>query len=218
MWPEKKYPNSTQPCPKKGEPGRLWGPVWTEQLDEFDRSGKWTETHKTQNDLLLLKIAQKFPKFVTLVMEKLARDHYRFRAHPDRERRLGTLCHLTIYAHTYSAYTLSRGFLFEFKMCPGRSPPAIGNVIRDSESWTQYNDEWRTYCFMVLPDHTDYKEVCTFVADNTKVDLFRQVFHHLSTAGPIRKNPLDNLPRGTGVPKQTLCCFNLRTMSFVVPQ
>ena len=202
-WPKKqKFLNNTQRCPEKrvpGSPWGHWGPVWTEQLDEFDRSGQWTKNHRTQNHSLL-KIINHFPKLKN-VMEALAIDHWRFR---DSGERMGTLCHLTIYADTYSADTLSRGFLFEFKMCPALERRAIGTVLRDRDSWTHYDDEWRTFCFMVPPDHTDYKKVCTFVADNTKGDLFRQEFRRLSTADPIRNNPLDNLPRGTGVPKQHL--------------
>ena len=99
--------------------------MWTEQLDEFDRSGKWTDTHKTQNNVLL----QKTPKFVKPVMEVLARDHYRYRDNPINEGRLATLCYLTIYANTHSVYTMSRGFLFEFKMCPGRTGAGSGRVM-----------------------------------------------------------------------------------------
>jgi hypothetical protein len=160
-WPKKqKFLNNTQRCPGKrvpGSPWGHWGPVWTEQLDEFDRSGQWTKNHRTQNHSLL-KIINHFPKLKN-VMEALAIDHWRFR---DSGERMGTLCHLTIYADTYSADTLSRGFLFEFKMCPALERRAIGTVLRDRDSWTHYDDEWRTFCFMVPPDHYGLQESMHF--------------------------------------------------------
>ena len=162
-----KYLFGSQPCPQERS---SWVPVWAEQLDEFDSSGKWNQRHKNQYHLLVGKIP-KMGDHVRRVMQELARKHYKYRANTEGVGMLATLCYLRIYANSQS-----NELMFEFKICPNMTPP-LGTVIRDRDSWTQYDDKWRTFCFMLRPEHTDYKKACIFVTNNTNVDLQHACFN-----------------------------------------
>ena len=156
-WQKKRYPKYTQPCPQER---KNWVSVWTEELDKFTSDRKWTQTQKNQNKVLLAKI----PRFMEQVMAHMAKNHSKYDT-DSRLPRLATLCYLTIYANSQS-----HEFMFEFKMCPNMTP-ALGTVIKKHHIWTQYDDAWRTCCFTLPPEHTNYKTACIFVANNTTRDL-----------------------------------------------
>ena len=122
----------------------------TEQVGTFRDDGKWTPAQREQNKQLLGKI----PHFIQKFMQGMVVSHYKYRTHGHM---LGTLCYLTIYENAQS-----QDLMFEFKMCPDMTG-SPGTVIHKRHIWTQYDDKWRTYCFMLPLKHPQHQEAYIWV-------------------------------------------------------